>query len=123
MNEHRERLMKNTERDAHICFLYSEGHTQEALAEKFEISEQRVGQILSKMGLTKKDRLSSERTLFTGVHLTVAVKEALRIEAEREGTSMSALIAQAVVAELQRRNIEIVEPSFLDVEIPLPFEG
>ena len=97
------------ERNLTIAKLYTEGVTQDALAQQFKLTKASVGQILAQLGIKKTDRLTapSQRTVFTGVHLAQSVKRALRHEAKREAISMSAFISAAIIAELTRRNVTI----------------
>jgi transcriptional regulator with XRE-family HTH domain len=113
-------------RNEQICVLYREGLTQEELAEQFEVTKVRIGQILKKAGLTKEDRpdmtITSNRTKFTGIHLTEAAKLAVKEEAKREGISMSAFIAALVLKELKDRGIDCEIATYLkeeDVKLPL----
>ena len=112
------------ERNALIYQAYLDGSTQSELAERFNISEAWVGQLLHKKGLVKEDRPSPKRRpVFIGVHLSSTIKKALKQEADREETSMSAWVSSLVTSELKQRGINVTEPNSTEVEEFLPFEG
>lgn len=117
------------ERNEHMVRLYLAGTTQQIIADRFNLTEARVGQILRKMGVTKNDRKKppvSNRTAFVGVHLTPEVKRAVKIAADSEDPklSVSAFIARTLRAELERRNIPVVDdPPSREQDVPLPLEG
>lgn len=128
MSNNRLLRREQVQRDLLICTLYVEGNTQEELANRFDITTARVGQILQSKGLRKADRevVLNGPTVFTGVLLPRAVKEAVKVEAKGEEMSMSAFIAKCVIEELKRRNINIEEEPIqlsTEVEVPLPLEG
>lgn len=100
-------------RDEKICEGYKQGQTQEELADRFELSKARVGQILKKAGLTPQDRPEkppSDRTTFTGVNLSPRVKSALKEEVQRQDSNMSAWIADLVQKELASRGYDFSSP-------------
>jgi hypothetical protein len=118
--------MNHTEaetRDVQICQQYVSGNnTQQELATAFQLTKSRIQQILREHGFTMKDRLKRRsRSAFTGVHLSQGVKEALRGEAVRTGTSMSSIVSNLVVDELKHRGITVIEEPVYTGE-PLPLE-
>lgn len=113
--------MTRKERNAFICQLYREGSTQEELANRFQRTKVRIGQILAGAGLVKEDRpkMKTERTGFVGVNLRPEVKTALRNHTE----NMSAWIAETVERELEQQGVNL-RPAVIDTLKfpPLPFE-
>jgi hypothetical protein len=116
--------MTRKERDPLIAKLYTEGSTQGELAERFQLSEPRIGQILARAGLVPADRprISSDRTEYMGFQLSPLVKQALR-DATEKRISMSLFIAQAVEEKLKREGIS-VQPAILEELnlLRLPFD-
>ena len=112
--------MNHEERDIQICALYKEGRTQAELATQFDVSEAWIGIILRKAGVTKADKPTRpKRTQFTGVHLSEGVKKALRIEAKREGISMSEFVSQLIGKELKDRGISCEHIAEEHMRLPL----
>lgn len=111
-------------RNDQICQLYTGGMTMAALAERFQLSTPRIMQILHQGGMSKQDRATplSKRLAFTGIHLSVGVKEAVRQVAKDSEMSMSEFIAHVVTQELDRRGVRIKEPLSNEIDVPLPLE-
>lgn len=53
--------------------------------------------------------ISTERNVPLGVHVTKAVKEAVRVEARRAGLSMSEYVYVALVQKLKRDNVDMLQ--------------
>jgi len=108
-----------------ICRLYKEGFTQEKLARIYELSEQRISQILARKNVTKLDKpYKPPRNKFTAVLLTNTVKEAAKLEAKSEDKALAHFISDILTAELRRRGIETdeVRPESLPLSPRLPLE-
>jgi len=89
------------ERNAIICVMYKGGQTAQHIAEVFNVSEQRIGQILRTNGITMKDRARpAKREEFLGVNLSTKVKAALLEESIKRNKSMSALVSEVLVETL-----------------------
>ena len=114
------------ERNDVIGFLYKDGMTQQKLADKFQITEARVGQILRRQGILKNDRVKGsvqKRGCFLGVWVTAPVKEAIQAEAKNEEKSQSQFIFDTLVAELKRRKVNLLSRiNSLEIELSLPLE-
>lgn len=89
-----------TSRDADICQRYERGEQPSAICKLFQITPERVRQIVRLSGRTMRPvgtpRVRSDRTMFLGVEVSKVVKTALRKEAQRRGISMSLLTAETV---------------------------
>lgn len=100
-NKHRPGI---EQRNAEICRLYkgvkpnSTGVTLEELGKKFGLRRESVRQIVKAAGLTSKDRFKFDNPedQFLGLNVTPRVKEALKREASKRGTSVSALSTEAL---------------------------
>lgn len=66
--------------------------------------------------------IQSDRDQFTGLHLTVPVKEAFREEAKARKKSMSELGATWIEEKLKECGREIRLPARAEGEVQLPFE-
>lgn len=87
--------MTELTRNEEICRLYKEGLTIYDLGESFNLSHERVRQIIRKAGIFKGDRkvTLSDRVEFLGVNLTEEAKAKVKRIAEARGISMSELTA------------------------------
>lgn len=102
----------HVERNAVICKLYTEnGLTLQAISDMYSISRERVRQILRKNNVFRAGRAVklTGRDTFLGVEITDTAKEALRMEADKCGESMSSLGAQAVDDLLAKRGYTVGE--------------
>lgn len=88
----------STERNVELCKLYTNGATVAALAEQFEISCQRVRQIVRAAGVWKR---ATTRPIFLGIDVTQETKDKLKAEADRQQTSMSKLASDAIANMLE----------------------
>jgi len=97
------------ERNAEICRLYMgvketpvtkgvAGLTLEQLGKQFGLRRESVRQIVKAAGLTPKDRFKFDNPedQFLGLNVTPEVKDALKREASKRGTSVSALSTAAL---------------------------
>ena len=91
------------ERDADICRLYkgndkTPGCTLEQLADRFNLSRERVRQIVKAGGLISSDRFKFDnpKDQFLGLNVTTKVKIALKQEASKRGISVSSLSTPAL---------------------------
>lgn len=104
-----------------INALHDQGVTQAELARRYKLSRTRIAQILGKNSGRKTPL--SDRTDFTGVHLSPAVKSALKETAKKEGKSVSAYLADLVKEDLKRQGVEIHEtPPYTGERLPLEAE-
>lgn len=113
-------------RNEQIAEMYRQGETQQAIAEKLNISKVRVGQILHQMGMSKIDRPKVspfKRTAFTAVYLKESVKNALRQAAKNEGKALSLFLSDVLEDELKRRGLPVIHPIMNEIDVPLPLEG
>jgi hypothetical protein len=79
-------------RNAAICERYLAGETLAACGRPYGFSRQNVKHIVKEAGLWRARVPSSDgRDAFLGINITPEDKEALKLEAERQGLSMSAL--------------------------------
>ena len=92
-----EKQAQRVARDKAVCDYYTAGHKCSECASKFRISRQRVQQILHKAGVWKP-YVKGNRTKFLGVMVTEEGKDALKAEADRRGTSVSA-VASGLIEE------------------------
>lgn len=87
-------------RSDEICRLYTvDGLTMQEIGDLYEVSRERVRQILTRKGIRKQDRPSrptSCRDEFLGVNISDDVKSALRTEATKRGISMSAMTSEVI---------------------------
>lgn len=87
----------NSERDQHICHEYVDGAAIALLRLKYDLSAERVRQILRKAGVyNPQQQITTDREKFLGVNISEPVKTALKKEAERRGMSMSALTSDVL---------------------------
>lgn len=93
--------LTRAERDAAICAYYEEGHKVAQCASRFQLGRMRVIQILQKAGVWRP-YVKSDRTQFLGVSVTQEGKAALAREADRQGTSMSA-VASDLIEDLRAK--------------------
>lgn len=95
---------EHVKRDAEICRLYQAGSSIYDLKVSFEISHERIRQILRANGIYKQDRMREEnvRDEFLGINLTDADKQALREMAREQGISMSQLSSDAIREKLRQ---------------------
>ncbi len=91
--------MAHIDRNREICKLYSAGWTIAALATQYAISRQRVRQLVKAGGVWKR---AAARPTFLGVDVTPETKEQLKLEADRQQTSMSKLASHAITTMLER---------------------
>jgi Glu-tRNA(Gln) amidotransferase subunit E-like FAD-binding protein len=89
-------------RDDEICKLYKgsdkkPGETLENLAKQFNLSRERVRQIVKAAGLTRLDRNVDDSPLFLGISTTAEVKAALRAVAKKQNVSVSSLSTSAII--------------------------
>jgi predicted HicB family RNase H-like nuclease len=85
-----------TERNRQICDMYVNGATLQACGDHFKISRERVRQLLRKANVFKRQRAQSTRDQFLGVGVPQPLKDAVELEAERQETSVSALVAETL---------------------------
>lgn len=88
-------------KDAEVCELYKNGGSIQRIADKLNISRQRVQQILRYHKIEKRNRDGINRDEFLGVTLNESDKTALRTEAKRRGISMSTLTANLIKEMLE----------------------
>lgn len=93
----------SVERNEEICRLYVSGLTIYDLSPQFNLSHERIRQILRKSGVfkTHRQKISPDRFAFLGVNLTDDDKEALREEAGKAGLSMSELTSDWIKEKLE----------------------
>lgn len=120
--------MAKSTRNDFICDLYKNGHTQDDIAAKFEISQIRVGQILRRAGLSKGDRPKTIdpfiRDAYVGVFVSRPVKAALKEAAKHDGKkSVSSFLCELIENDLKRRGIKLTVPIETEIDVPLPLEG
>lgn len=106
------------DRNERICDLYLEGWTHRAIAEQFDLSIVRIGQILKDANMKKIDRSQRDKA-YIGTHVRSAVKDAIK----KEGGSMSAFVAAAIEEKLEREGVPIPEEVSSEIDVPLPLEG
>lgn len=89
--------MENSIRDAQICRLYLEGLTSTEIGDHFQLSRERIRQVLEKGGVTRVYRRSvqTDRHAFVGVDVPKRVKDAMREEAAKRGVTLSQLALEA----------------------------
>jgi len=92
--------MRNLERDAEICRLYTEGETLQWCADQFKISRERIRQILIAAKVYRPTRDVGDRQAYLGVELRASVKEALQKKAKEDGVSMSRFVSDLVEGEI-----------------------
>ena len=101
--------MMNQERDERICQLYVNGTSVRECSEQFEISLERVRQILRKADVFLTDQPTeiglkdgricienTNRNEFLGVNISTTTKNALKEKADRCGVSMSRLASDTL---------------------------
>lgn len=79
-------VLTRPERDKQICALYAEGKTLEECGTRFKLTRQRVKQIVKQAGVYRKMEQpgkTSDRDAFLGINVHPAVKEKLRVEADK----------------------------------------
>lgn len=81
------------ERNKEICQCYINGMTLSECGKKFNLSSERVRQVLRLAGVLKDSRAKqqTDRDEFLGINISETDKVALREEAARRGLSMSRL--------------------------------
>ena len=106
--------MKHHERDGEIMRRYTAGEPISALCKSFKLTRGRIYQILK--GVRKERRTATDvpRDMFLGINVSESVKDALLIEANRRGVSMSSLssktLREMLVAcgyELEAEQVEV----------------
>ena len=106
IREQREaRRLARLKRDAEICQMYMSGATLEECGKQYRVRRQRIKQIVKAAGLWRP-RTTSGRDEFLGVNLHEEDKLALKIEADRQGLSMSALSAKILADNLPKPSVE-----------------
>jgi hypothetical protein len=76
-------VLTKPERDKQICALYAAGATLQACADRFNLTRQRVKQIVKQAGVYRKTEQPgrmSDRDAFLGINVHPDVKEYLRRE-------------------------------------------
>ena len=109
-------MMVHAERNAEICKLYTEGTTIRALAAQFDISRQRIRQVIRAGGVWQR---SKTRPIFVGIDVTQETKDKLKDLADSRQTSMSKLASDAINAMLngeimdKKKLTELLSKEFL----------
>lgn len=85
--------MNHVERNAEICKLYQEGATIPALAKQFDISRQRIRQVIRAGGVWQR---AKKRPVFLGIDVAQETKDKLKEVADKKQTSMSKLASDAI---------------------------
>lgn len=85
--------MNKTERDDKIVAQYVEGMQVQNIASRHGLSRIRIHQILRKRAVPRRIAAPDE---FLGINLTEPIKDALRVEANKRGITMTRLSASAL---------------------------
>jgi hypothetical protein len=99
-------------RNAAICDLYLSGATLAACGKRFGLKRQRIKQIVQEAGIWREPipHIPDGRDEFLGINISPEDKEALKAEAARTNTSMSALTSDWIRQKLAELHGE-TEPS------------
>lgn len=97
------------ERNASICKDYQDGASLYDLGQKYQLSRQRIHQILQTAGIPIRPRVfqQGDRDTFLGANINEGTKNALTELAQKKGVSVSALTDQALQEMLQREQQKI----------------
>jgi hypothetical protein len=87
---------KHIDRNAEIIARYRAGEPILKLKAAFGLSAGRIYQILGTVEKKRKLATKTPRDVFLGINVSEAVKDALMLEANRRGISMSSLSSDAL---------------------------
>ncbi len=96
-------LRQGLTRDKQIVLCYKAGNTINEIAAAFQITKQRIQQILIKEGCTRDDNPKTRNRglyAFIGANVPKDVKAAVEKEAKKRGLSISALVSRVLQDEL-----------------------
>lgn len=96
-------LRRAMTRDQQICICYRAGNTVPDIAEAFQLSKQRVQQILQASHITRQENprtRNKQLYAFIGANVTQDVKDAIVKEARRRKMSISAWVSRIIQDEL-----------------------
>lgn len=88
--------MKHNERDADIMRRYTSGEPIQSLCTTYNLTRGRIYQILKGVRKERRDSPQVPRDMFLGINVSESVKDALLIEANRRGISMSSLSSKTL---------------------------
>lgn len=107
-------MSKHDNRNAEIVARYQAGEPILKLKTAFNLSAGRIYQILGSVEKKRKQSTGTPRDVFLGINVSEAVKDALLMEANRRGISMSSLSSDA----LKQMLIDCgYSPAILDGEV------
>lgn len=102
-----QRLRTTLTRDQQIVICYRAGNTLEQIATAFQLTSQRIQQILKENNVTRSDNpktRSKELFAFIGVNVPKDIKAAVVAECRRNRRSISAYLLRLISDDLRTRN-------------------
>jgi predicted DNA-binding protein YlxM (UPF0122 family) len=96
-------LRSSLTRDQQIVLCYKAGNTITEIAEAFQLTKQRVDQVLKKAGCSKQDNPKTRNQqlyAFVGANIPQELKDELTEAARRKKMSISAYIAKLIKDDL-----------------------
>jgi len=96
-------LRRGLTRDQQIALCYRAGNTITEIADAFQMTKQRVHQILKAAGISKDDNPKTRNQqlyAFIGANVPVDVKEAIEKAARRQHKSLSAYLLRLIKDDL-----------------------